>query len=60
VDYRDEGAMERSLRRGVEHRPAAESEVAVLLFEPAGTLNAGDVRGELTAEENRAGEHPCL
>ena len=30
--------------RGVEHRPVAEDEVHVLLFEPAGTLNTGDVR----------------
>jgi len=28
--------------RGVEHRPVAEREVAVLLFEPAGTVNTGD------------------
>lgn len=28
--------------RGVEHRPVAEEEVEVLLFEPAGTLNTGD------------------
>jgi len=28
--------------RGVEHRPVAESEVEVVLFEPAGTLNTGD------------------
>lgn len=28
--------------RGVEHRPFAEEEVHVLLFEPAGTLNTGD------------------
>jgi mannose-6-phosphate isomerase-like protein (cupin superfamily) len=28
--------------RGVEHRPVAEQEVSVLLFEPAGTLNTGD------------------
>ena len=28
--------------RGVEHRPVAESEVAVMLFEPASTLNTGD------------------
>ena len=27
---------------GVEHRPVANEEVAVLLFEPAGTLNTGD------------------
>ena len=37
--------------RGVEHRPVAEEEVHVLLFEPAGTLNTGDVRDERTVEE---------
>ena len=36
--------------RGVEHRPHAPEEVAVLLFEPAATLNTGNVRGELTVE----------
>jgi mannose-6-phosphate isomerase-like protein (cupin superfamily) len=36
--------------RGVEHRPVADEEVAVLLFEPAGTLNTGNVRGERTVE----------
>jgi mannose-6-phosphate isomerase-like protein (cupin superfamily) len=34
--------------RGVEHRPVAEEEVHVLLFEPATTLNTGDVRNERT------------
>jgi len=29
--------------RGVEHRPVAEGRAAVLLFEPAGTRNTGDV-----------------
>jgi len=29
--------------RGVEHRPVAEQEVEVLLFEPAALLNTGDV-----------------
>ena len=37
--------------RGVEHRPVSEGEVHVLLFEPAGTLNTGDVRNERTVEE---------
>ena len=32
--------------RGVEHRPVAEREVAVLLFEPAGTLNTGNVEDD--------------
>lgn len=30
--------------RGVQHRPVADEEVHVLLFEPAPTLNTGDVR----------------
>ncbi len=34
--------------RGVEHRPVAEEEAHVLLFEPASTLNTGNVRGEMT------------
>lgn len=36
---------------GVEHRPVADEEAHVLLFEPASTLNTGNVRGELTSEE---------
>lgn len=36
--------------RGVEHRPAAEEEAHVLLFEPATTLNTGDVRNERTLD----------
>jgi len=39
--------------RGVEHRPVAEEEVHVMLFEPATTLNTGNVRNELTAAEER-------
>jgi mannose-6-phosphate isomerase-like protein (cupin superfamily) len=34
--------------RGVEHRPVAEAEVKVLLFEPASTLNTGNVVNERT------------
>jgi mannose-6-phosphate isomerase-like protein (cupin superfamily) len=37
--------------RGVEHRPVADEEVEVLLFEPAGTLNTGNVRDERTHEQ---------
>jgi len=36
---------------GVEHRPVAEEEAEVLLFEPATTLNTGDVRDERTVDE---------
>jgi mannose-6-phosphate isomerase-like protein (cupin superfamily) len=35
--------------RGVEHRPVAEREVHVMLFEPASTLNTGNVQCALTA-----------
>jgi mannose-6-phosphate isomerase-like protein (cupin superfamily) len=34
--------------RGVEHRPVADEEAEVLLFEPAATLNTGNVRNERT------------
>lgn len=34
--------------RGVEHRPVAKEEVKVLLFEPASTLNTGNVENERT------------
>jgi len=36
--------------RGVEHRPVADEEAHILLFEPASTLNTGDVRDERTVE----------
>lgn len=36
--------------RGVEHRPVADGEAHVLLFEPAGTVNTGNLRSERTAE----------
>lgn len=34
--------------RGVEHRPVAEEEVSVMLFEPASTMNTGNVQSEFT------------
>jgi len=37
--------------RGVEHKPVAEEECHVLMFEPAGTLNTGNLRNERTVEE---------
>jgi mannose-6-phosphate isomerase-like protein (cupin superfamily) len=37
--------------RGVEHRPVAEEVAHVLLFEPASTLNTGNVRDERTVAE---------
>lgn len=37
--------------RLVEHRPVAEEEVWVMLFEPATTLNTGNVENERTVRE---------
>jgi mannose-6-phosphate isomerase-like protein (cupin superfamily) len=37
--------------RGVEHRPVAEEECWVVLFEPATTLNTGNVENERTLHE---------
>jgi mannose-6-phosphate isomerase-like protein (cupin superfamily) len=60
MEYRNEAGAERSMDinqgefvimpRGVEHRPCADEEVHVMLFEPAGTLNTGNVRGERTVD----------
>lgn len=37
--------------RGVDHRPCAPEECWVVLFEPASTLNTGNVVNELTLKE---------
>ena len=37
--------------RGVEHRPVADEEAHVLLFEPAATLNTGNLENELTQQK---------
>ncbi len=55
MDFRDRQVwLERGelivVPRGVEHRPVAEQEVHVLLVEPRGTLNTGDVREARTVE----------
>ena len=34
--------------KGVEHKPVADEEVHLLLFEPAATLNTGNVKNERT------------
>ncbi len=36
--------------KGVEHRPVADEEAHILLFEPAATLNTGNVRDDFTLE----------
>ena len=37
--------------RGVEHRPCADEEVEIMLFEPKSTLNTGEEKNERTREE---------
>lgn len=37
--------------KGTEHRPVAREEVHLLLFEPASTLNTGNIRNERTVED---------
>ena len=37
--------------KGIEHRPVADEEVSIILFEPASTLNTGDTESELTKRD---------
>lgn len=37
--------------RGVEHKPVAEEEVWLMLFEPLQTLNTGNIQNERTVKE---------
>lgn len=37
--------------KGVEHKPVADEEVEVMLFEPATTLNTGNTENELTKKK---------
>src|SRR5579885_261435 len=60
MEYRDAQGIEQAMDlregefvivpRGTEHRPVADQEVAVLLFEPVGTLNTGNVRDAKTVD----------
>ncbi len=34
--------------KGIEHKPVAEEEVFLMLFEPATTINTGNIKNELT------------
>ena len=57
IDFRDgetylsEGEMF-VVPKGVEHKPYAENEVKLLLIEPRGVKNTGDVEAERTAEND--------
>jgi len=37
--------------RGVEHKPVADEEVWVMLFEPTSTLNTGNAKSDLTKND---------
>jgi mannose-6-phosphate isomerase-like protein (cupin superfamily) len=55
MDYRDRSEWVEAgefvvVPRGVEHRPVAEEEAHVMLFEPAGTVNTGNATGGMTQE----------
>lgn len=58
IDFRD-GRVELGtgemyvVPRGVEHKPYAERECALLLVEPAGTINTGDAAEGPTAPSDR-------
>lgn len=61
MEYRDKDLGERHecieegefivVPRGVEHKPAAEEECWIMLFEPASTLNTGNVVNERTVAQ---------
>lgn len=61
MEYRDDSGSERStwiepgemiiVPRGKEHRPVAEEECSVLLFEPVTTLNTGNKENEFTKKQ---------
>ena len=50
VEWVEEGEL-LVVPRGVEHRPVADSEAHVLLFEPASTLNTGNVDDARTVRD---------
>ena len=37
--------------KGVEHKPIAEKEVSIMLFEPATTINTGAIENERTRKK---------
>ena len=61
IELRDQSTAERTVvlnpgqffvvPRGVQHRPVAENEVHLVLFEPAGTLNTGNIENERTVHD---------
>jgi mannose-6-phosphate isomerase-like protein (cupin superfamily) len=57
IDFRDGAVTLREgdlyvVPKGVEHKPFAAAEVKMMLIEPKGTTNTGDVGGERTARND--------
>jgi mannose-6-phosphate isomerase-like protein (cupin superfamily) len=55
MEFRDKTVIIREnefliVPRGTEHRPVAEEEVSIMLFEPASTLNTGNTENERTRQ----------
>lgn len=50
IEYVNEGEF-CVVPRGVEHKPIADDEVLIMLFEPASTRNTGDKQNEFTKNE---------
>lgn len=56
MEYRDKTVIVNEgefliVPRGVEHRPVADEEVSIMLFEPATTLNTGNIEDKLTKHD---------
>ena len=56
IEFRDKTVLLKEgefiiVPRGVEHKPVAEEECWILLFEPASTLNTGNVENTMTLHE---------
>jgi mannose-6-phosphate isomerase-like protein (cupin superfamily) len=56
MEYRDKTIVVQEnefliVPKGIEHRPVADEEVSIMLFEPASTLNTGNAESALTKYE---------
>tara|TARA_B100000035_G_scaffold94205_1_gene79737 strand:- start:2417 stop:2776 length:360 start_codon:yes stop_codon:yes gene_type:complete len=40
------------VKKGIEHKPYAESECKIMIIEPNGVINTGNVEGDLTASND--------
>jgi mannose-6-phosphate isomerase-like protein (cupin superfamily) len=54
IDFRDGSVLLKSgemyvVPKGIEHKPFAENECKILLIEPAGTINTGEIISDITA-----------